>query len=100
MSKRTVLVVYTNAKSLNTKQIAQLKKYSFNSDTLEVGDVVKSQEYGTNILVVKVLKKAYKYYNRTTGKMSNKFNSTSQWEIRDLIIRDDSETAVYGSLVK
>ena len=98
--KVTVLVVYTNLTSISTKSLGQHKKYSFNSsDGLKEGDVITSPDYTTNMLVVKVLDKKFKYYNKMTGKMSNTFNSTSQWKIRRLIIRNQETDAVYGSII-
>ena len=98
---KTILVIYTNAKSVKRSEIAQYKKYSFNTEAdLEVGDIIKSPQYNTNMMVVKILPRVYKYYNRSTGKLSNTFNSTNQWEIRPLVLREEDEMTVYGSLIK
>ena len=97
---KTILVVYTNCKSLNKSEIGRTKKYSFNTtENIRVGDKINSPQYDTEMLVVKILPRAYKYYNSSTGKMSNTFNSTLQWEIRPLVLRDVDETTVYGSLI-
>ena len=98
---KTILVIYTNAKSVKKSEIARYKKYSFNTEAdLEVGDIIKSPQYNTNMMVVKILPRVYKYYNRSTGKLSNTFNSTNQWEIRPLVLREEDEMTVYGSLIK
>ena len=96
----TILVVYTNELSLSKKDIRTKKAYAFNTNsTLKEGDLIKTKEYDTRILVIKVLENAFKYYNSTTGELSNDFTSTAQREIVTLEIREDDEEIIYGSLV-
>ena len=97
---KTILVVYSDKKNLTPVEMMRLKRYSFNcSAAVEVGDILESSEYDTPMVVVKVLDKEYKYFNRTTGELSNDFNSTSQWEIRELVILDKQKTStVYATL--
>ena len=84
---KTILVIYTNSKITNNKDICKAKKYSFNTDSnVEVGDMIKSSAYDTNMQIVKVLDKSYKYFNHFSGELSDEFNSTSQWEIRTIQI--------------
>lgn len=98
---KTVIVVYTDSKSLTKAQIGQFKRYSFNTSAeLKEGDIIKSPQYDTNMYVVKVLDTSYKYYNRSTGELSDEYTSTSQWEIRNLVIQESAETDVFGTLVK
>lgn len=97
---KTILVVYTN-KLLSKSEIARAKKYSFNTSAdLKEGDMFSSPSYDTNMQVVKVLDNAYKYYNASTGELSDTFNSTAQWEIRTLVIREDEEEVIYGNIIK
>ena len=97
---RTILVVYTD-NLLSKNEIAKAKKYSFNTESnLKEGDMVKSSTYSTAMQVVKVLDKSYKFYNSSTGEMSDEFNSTAQWEIKTLVIREDNADVVYGSVIK
>lgn len=97
---KTILVVYTN-KNVSKKEIGRMKKYSFNtSSEVKEGDIIETKEYDTSLQIVKVLDKAYKYYNASTGELSDSFNSTSQWEIRTLEIRDEEEEIIYGKLIK
>jgi len=96
---KTILVVYTD-KFLSKAEIAKTKKYSFNSTTeLKEGDMFSSPSYATKMQVVKVLDKNYKYYNASTGELSDTFNSTSQWEIRTLVIREEDDEVIYGTLL-
>lgn len=98
---KTIIVIYTNTKITAKAELARYKKYSFNtSNDLKVGDLIKTNTYTTNMQVVKVLDCKYEYFNGATGELSDSYTSTNQWEIRDLIIRDDSETAVYGSIIE
>lgn len=98
-------MVYTNVKLTSTKDVAKLKKYTFNTDCEDIkeGDMIKSPEYGTNLQVVKVLESSFKYYHPATGDLSNEYKSTLQWEIRTLKIIDslDSESSiVLGERIK
>jgi hypothetical protein len=86
---------------MSKKEIAGAKKYAFNTDSdLKVGEIISSQEYTTPMMVVKVLDESYQYFNFATGELTNKFNSTSQWEIRTLIIREDEEMAIYAKRIQ
>jgi hypothetical protein len=97
---KTILVVYTN-KLLSKSEIAKVKKYSFNTSTdLKEGDMFSSPSYDTNMQVVKVLDKDFKYYNANTGELSDTFNSTAQWEIKILVIREEEDEVTYGNLIK
>lgn len=97
---KTILVVYTN-KLLSKLEIAKTKKYSFNTSAdLKEGDMFNSPSYDTKMQVVKILEYSYKYYNTSTGELSDIFNSTSQWEIRTLVIREEDEEIIYGHLIK
>lgn len=96
----TILCVYTNTQVTSNKEIGKLKKYSFNtSSDLKEGDMISTKEYSTNLQVVKVLPKAFKYFNGSTGEMSDEFNSTSQWLIRTLDIREEDEEIIIGKKI-
>lgn len=98
---KTILVIYTNTKITSKKEIGKMKKYSFNTESeVKEGDMIKTKEYDTNLQVVKVLETSYKYYNSSTGEMSDQFNSSLQWEIRTLVIREEEEDVIYGQKIK
>lgn len=95
--KKTFLVIYTNAK---VADVGYQKRYAFNtSDELNEGDLLKSPQYDTNMQVVKVLDKAYKYFNRVTGKLSDRYSNSNQFEIRDLVLGTPSNV-VYATVIK
>jgi len=97
---KTLLVIYTNDRVLDSEKIAKTKKYSFNSESnLQVDDLIKSSKYDSLIQVTKVFDKSYKYYNVQTGEMSNEHTSTLQYEIKELIIREEEANVVYGTIV-
>ena len=98
---KTILVVYTHSK-LNKKEANRKKKYAFNHEgDLKLGDLFTSGDYDSPMQVVKILDKAHTYFNRSTGEMSDTFNSTDQWDIRTLVIREEDEgDIVYGTKVK
>ena len=98
---KTIIVVYSDKLKLTKGEIGKMKKYAFNTDNdVEVGDVLDSQAYGTRLVVVKVLSKAHKYYNASTGDLNNTYKSTAQWEIKKLVIRQDEEEVVYAQKVE
>ena len=97
---KTILCVYTNTKITSSKELGKLKRYSFNTpDDLKEGDLIETKEYSTNLQIVKVLDKAFKYFNGSTGQLSDKFDSTSQWVIRTLKISEEDEEIILGKLV-
>jgi hypothetical protein len=61
--------------------------------------MISTKEYSTNLQVVKVLSQAFKYFNGSTGEMSDEFNSTSQWLIRTLDIREEDEEIIIGKKI-
>ena len=83
---KTILVVYTDVK-LTKKEWVSKKQYAFNSSTAKVGDLVQSDDYSTAMQVVMILDKCYKYVNLSTGELSDKRNSTNQFELRRLDIQ-------------
>lgn len=93
----TIIVIFTHIMLVNAKEIRLAKAYSFNTNSeVQVGDMLKSQSYNTNMQVIKVLPKAYVYYNASTGKLSNTYNSTQQKEIATLELRDDCSNIIYA----
>lgn len=89
---KTILVVYSNVK---VDEYTKLKRYAFNTESdVEIGDVLKSSSYDTNIVVVKVLDEAFKYYNAATGKLSNNFDSTRMYDIKKLNVVDAFDDTV------
>jgi len=99
---KTIIVIYTADKITDKKEISRAKKYSFNtSSKVKIGDLIETNTYDTPMQVVKILPKAFKYFNGATGLLSDKFDSTTQWEIRTLEVRTKVESEViYGSLIK
>lgn len=98
---KTILVIYTTTKITDAKSLRQSKHYAFNTDSdISEGDMLDSKEYSSYMQVVKVLDKNYKYYNNSTGELSDNFNSTSQREIANLEIRNDNNNIVYASKVE
>lgn len=96
---KTIIVIYTNEKLNLLSEIGKKKKYAFNTDSeVEVGDLIKSEAYDTNMQIVKILGKTHKYFNASTGELSDEYNSTLQWEIRKMIISDKlDEEVVFAS---
>lgn len=93
---KTIFVVFTN-----TAPQKYDKRYCFNTDSnLKVGDIIKSPNYTTNLVVVEILDKQFTYFNRTTGELSNEINSTSDFPILELKVGEQDSSIVYGTLVK
>ena len=98
---KTILVVYTNEK-LTVEQInnRKLQKYCFRTDSeVAVGDVLKSNNYNSNMIVTDVVDADYKFYNAQTGEMRNEINSTKCYPIKTMVLRDEDETVVYAKKV-
>lgn len=89
---KTILVIYTHNK---IKNVGYQKRYAFVTESdVSVGDMIESPEYTTPMQVVKVLKTPYKYFNKETGKLSNSFNNSNQFETRELDIRDKKSNVI------
>lgn len=90
--KKTILVIYTDEKRKETKAD---KRYCFSTESaVGKGDLLKSQSYTTNMLIVEVIEKDFKYYNAATGEMSNELTSTNQREIKSLKVVENAEEEV------
>jgi hypothetical protein len=95
---KSIIVIYSNTK-IAQGAVNKYKRYVFNTDSdVQVGDMITSKEYTTKLQVVEVLDKSYKYYNQATGELSNEFNSTQQWLTKSLVIREDNQDVVYGTI--
>lgn len=93
---KTIFVVFSN-----TTPQKYDKRYCFNTDSdLKVGDVIKSPNYTTNLVVVETLNKRFSYFNRTTGELSDEITSTSDFPILELKVGEQDSSIVYGTLVK
>jgi len=90
---RTIFVVFTN-----TVPQKYDKMYCFNTDCeLKVGDILKSSNYTTNLVVVEMLDEQYVYFNRQTGTLSNVVKSTNDFPILELKIGERDESIVYAT---
>jgi coenzyme F420-reducing hydrogenase beta subunit len=91
---KTILVVYSNVK---VSENCKLKRYAFNTDAdVKVGEMLKTDSYDTNLVIVRVLEEAFKYYSNG-GKLSNVFNNTGMADVKTLKIVttfDDTVNAV------
>ena len=96
---RTIIVVYSNS-DVDVKSTT-LKKYSFNTTSkVKVGKMYKASAYDTNIVVVKILDDCYKYFNYSTGELTNEFNSTRLGEIKTLKIVDNDDVITASKVKK
>ncbi|WP_428743117.1 hypothetical protein [Tenacibaculum sp.] len=96
--ERTILVVYSN--TLPKPNERGLKRYAFNtSDDLVEGDMIKSPEYTTNMVVVSVLDAKYKYFNANTGDLTNTFNNSRLYPIRTLKLVDVNEDIITATKI-
>lgn len=99
---KTILVVYLQNKvTVSQANDRKMKKYCFKTeDDLKVGDIIKSREYSTDMLVTDVIDKEYSFYNSATGCLSTEVNSTGCYPIKTLCIREDDESVVYAEKVE
>lgn len=99
---KTILVVYSNC-HVSKKDANKMKHYAFNTDSDNVppvGSMLKSPDYDTNMVVIKVLPRSFKYYNMATGELSDDFTSTAQREIRTMEIVEENPVVVYASIIQ
>ena len=97
---KTIIVIYTNNRINSSKEVNSKPKYSFNTNSdLKVGDIIKSSQYSSNMQVISVLDKCYRYVNCKTGDLSMDCNSNNCFAIRELVIQDEEENKIYGTLV-
>jgi hypothetical protein len=98
---KTILVIYSNAKTITNNLLARNKKYAFNTEAdVKVGDIIASNSYDTNMIVAKVLDKSYTYYNASTGELTDEYKSTYCWNIKKLVISEEEDDVVMGRIVK
>lgn len=96
---KTIFVIYTN-KKLTDKEIGYTKRYCFNTkDDVKVGDMIKSPNYDTAMQVVQVLEEAFSHFNHATGDLSNSLTNTKQFLIRELCIREEDTSVIYGKIL-
>lgn len=102
MAAKTILVVFMSDAN-NEVTVKKKKKYSFNTDAdLKVGDILYVPNYGKNVFVSMIADKAFKYYNISTGELTNEINSSNIFPIRTLSITDfpqESEEFVQAKVI-
>lgn len=89
---KTILVIYSNRKKTR-KEIGYTKRYAFNTaGEVAVGDLLDTNEYDTSLLVVEIMDKSFKYFNKDTGELSDDFTSSKMYNIKTLdIVTGDNE---------
>ena len=98
---KTILVVYTDQK-LSVEQInnRKIQKYCFRTENeVEVGDVLESKSYTSNMVVTDIVDADFKYYNAQSGEMTNTINSTKCYPIKTLVLREEDENVIYAAKV-
>ena len=99
---KTILVVYTDQK-LSVEKINSMKmqKYCFRTESeVNVGDVLKSNNYTKNMVVTDVADKDYKYYNKQSGEMTDTINSINCYPIKTMVLREEDTNVVYATKVE
>lgn len=97
--KKTIFVVYSMNKADIKK--CKVKRYAFNTESdVKVGDVLRSKDYSTDMIVAEVLDKAYSYYNNMNGDLSDTMNSSSLRAIKVMAIREEEDDVVYAVKVE
>jgi hypothetical protein len=96
---KTIFVIYTDVKK---EKAAYDKRYAFNTESdVKEGDMLKSDNYKTNVQVVKILPQAFKYFDRNSGELSDVLKSTNQYEIRNIRIIEplnETDTIIFERL--
>lgn len=94
---KTILVCYkSDLAEVNEYE----KRYTFNtSDEVTVGDVLKSESYKTNMVVVDILEKNFTYFNLETGDLKNEKTSSRDFLIKELKINRSNNNTVYATKI-
>jgi len=99
---KVIFVVFTK-ENITVAQAngRKMKKYCFRTDdTVEVGEKLASRLYLDNMLVTDILDKDYKYYNSTTGSLSDIPDSTLCYPIKTLCIKEEDTSTIYAHKVE
>lgn len=99
---KTILVVFSNdAMTIEQINSRKMQKYCFRTESeINVGSVLKSNNYEKKMIVTDVINADYKYYNSLTGKLSNEITSTKCYPIKTLELREESENVVYAKKIE
>ena len=71
---------------------------SLTESEVEVGDVLKSKSYSTNMVVTDIMDD-HKYYNAQSGKITNTINSTKCYPIKTLVLREEDKSVIYATKI-
>lgn len=95
---KTILVAFTKTKINDLEVLKKSKGYSFNTVAdVKPGDIITTDNYNSYLQVIEVLPKCYKYYNYKTGELFEESNSSSNGEIKVLVLNEiDDSGKFYG----
>lgn len=94
---KTILVVFTKdtTYSVDSANKAKSKKYCYlTEDEISVGDLLKSSNYTSYLLVTDVIEHAYKYYNTVTGSLTDEINSASCYPIKKIKLAKEDDCII------
>lgn len=85
-----------SVEEINNKK---LQKYCFRTeDNVQTGDILRSPNYSSEMVVTDVIDADYKYYNALTGELSSTITSTACYPIKNLVIREETDGVVYATM--
>lgn len=101
---KTILVVYTKTSCVAVNEVnnPQHQKYAFRINgavDVQVGDILKSPAYSSNMIVVDVLDKDYQFYNQITGELKFEVTSTKDFPIKTLEFTEKDNLTEFASFV-
>lgn len=98
---KTIVIIFSNSEKSFSKHY-DVKRYVYKTrEDIKEGDVLTSQDYKNSFLhVEKVVEGDFKYFNRATGDLTNDYNSTNLFEIKELREREEESNIVYFSKIK
>ena len=94
---KTILAIFTNMLVTDSEELVKAKKYSYNTESdIQIGDMIKSQNYSKPVQVVGILEDTFEWYNPKTGAMSNERDTEDFFNIRSLELVEEEDLTVYG----
>ena len=96
---KTIIVIFTRGKLSEDKYPE--KRYCFvTKSEVKEGDMIQASAYDSPMQVIKVLDINYKYYNKVTGEMSDLYNSTLCFPIKELsVVRSEDKGIIHGVIL-
>lgn len=100
---KTILVIFTKDvnRSIKVANNSKDKKYCYiTEDDIIVGDILKSPNYTSYLLVTDVIDHAYKYYNSNNGNLTDEIDSANCYPIKEIKLNKYEDVVIASKVNK